>query len=271
MILFYGNSMRHNLTQPMDFDYKEPPSKLNDAFTFFHFIDSVEFSVNGISTVTNPNAVIVVDKKTGFSTASKSKHPIRYSWFRFTCNEDELREKSITLNQFFYPTKHIEIYKLTEKLQNLFFYKTSDSVQKIGNRELLSETIQEILSKAFFDGRDISLTEGIKERLSDVRGLVFQNYNERWTIDKMALYAGYSKFHFSRVYKSYFGISPNDELINIRIEKAKEYLSGTEYKASEIAKMLGYTDYTQFSRQFRRKVGVSPAEYRGKNRNFYVR
>lgn len=271
MILFYGNSMRHNLTQPMDFDYNEAPSKLNDAYTFFHFIDSVEFSVNGIITVTNPNAVIIVDKKTGFSTASKSRHPIRYSWFRFTCNEDELRDKSIVLNQFFYPTKHIEVYKLTEKLQNIFFNKTNDSVQKIGNCELLSKTIEEILTNAFFEGRDISLTECVKERLSAVRSLIYQKYNERWTIDKMASCAGYSKFHFSRVYKSYFGISPNDELINIRMDKAKEYLFGTEYKASEIAKMLGYTDYTQFSRQFRRKVGVSPAEYRGKNRNFYVR
>lgn len=269
MFLFYGSSMRHNLTQPLDFSYKESPST-NNSYTFFHFIDPVEFGVNGVSFVTNPHAVIVIDKNTGFSTESRSNHPIRYSWFKFTCCEKELSEKSITVNRFFYPSRHAEVFELTEKLQSLFFNKTSDLIHKIENQELLSKAIEEILSIAFFEERNISVTDGLKDRLTIVRGLIYQRYNERWTVDKMALHAGYSKFHFSREYKSYFGISPNDELINIRIEKAKEYLLGTEYKASEIAKMLGYSDYTQFSRQFRKKVGVSPAKFRSESKNLYV-
>ena len=51
-------------------------------------------------------------------------------------------------------------------------------------------------------------------------------------------------------------------LTKIRMEKAKELLTTTEYSMKEICAMVGYADPNYFSRSFKKNVGVTPTEYK---------
>ena len=51
-------------------------------------------------------------------------------------------------------------------------------------------------------------------------------------------------------------------LEQIRIDKAKQYLSSTCLKISQIAEMVGYADMKYFSKVFKSKTGYSPLSYR---------
>ena len=53
-----------------------------------------------------------------------------------------------------------------------------------------------------------------------------------------------------------------DYLTKIRVEKAKELLTTTEYSMKEICAMVGYADPNYFSRSFKKNVGVTPTEYK---------
>ncbi|MFC4810571.1 helix-turn-helix domain-containing protein [Paenibacillus sp. GCM10023250] len=68
--------------------------------------------------------------------------------------------------------------------------------------------------------------------------------------------------YLSLLFKLNTGTTFIEHLTRIRIEKAKSLLAGTHYKNYEIAELVGYHDPRYFSQIFKRKVGLSPTEYR---------
>lgn len=57
------------------------------------------------------------------------------------------------------------------------------------------------------------------------------------------------------------GISHRELLDDIRQEKAQQLLDTTALPIAEIAKHLGFSDASNFSRSFQRWIGVSPSQY----------
>lgn len=71
-----------------------------------------------------------------------------------------------------------------------------------------------------------------------------------------------STSYFRRLFKEYANVSPKEYVINNKIEKAKLYIEYENFTVSEIAERLNFTDSSYFSKQFKRKVGMSPSEYK---------
>lgn len=57
------------------------------------------------------------------------------------------------------------------------------------------------------------------------------------------------------------GTSFTQLVTEVRIDLAKQWIQGQDYSISEIAARLGYNDPTNFSRAFRRVMGLSPSAY----------
>jgi len=72
--------------------------------------------------------------------------------------------------------------------------------------------------------------------------------------------------HFARSYKISFGMSPHQWLIQHRIDRAKEMMSGTKSSLMEIAIQSGFSDQAALTRTFRHVVGVAPGSWRRQNR-----
>ncbi|QAY65957.1 helix-turn-helix domain-containing protein [Paenibacillus protaetiae] len=68
--------------------------------------------------------------------------------------------------------------------------------------------------------------------------------------------------YLSLLFKTNTGKTFIEHLTDIRIDKAKDMLRSTHYKNYEVAEKVGYHDSRYFSQIFKRKVGVSPSEYR---------
>ena len=73
---------------------------------------------------------------------------------------------------------------------------------------------------------------------------------------------GMSQSHFSTVFAQETGITFTQYLTALRIGKAKELLSATAMRSSEIAFEVGYNDAHYFSYLFKKQTGVTPSEYR---------
>jgi AraC family transcriptional regulator len=78
----------------------------------------------------------------------------------------------------------------------------------------------------------------------------------------LAEIAGVNMFHFAKAFKQSVGASPHQYVLRRRIERAKEFLSGSEVSVIEASARTGFVDQSHFSKVFRRLVGVAPSEYR---------
>ena len=91
------------------------------------------------------------------------------------------------------------------------------------------------------------------------------HYNEKISIDDLAKLIFRSTVQVNRIFKSAYGLTPYNYMLNRRIETAKYLLETTHRSISTIAFQLNFTDDHYFSAYFKKKVGLSPKEYRKKS------
>lgn len=68
--------------------------------------------------------------------------------------------------------------------------------------------------------------------------------------------------HFQHLYRRFFGISFQKDVIRLRIDKAKNFLATTDLTVEQIAELAGYHSEVHFYRQFQKETGLTPANYR---------
>ena len=87
-----------------------------------------------------------------------------------------------------------------------------------------------------------------------------KHFSENINLDKMAAKAMVSKFHFIRVFKKYYGATPNQYLQELRIEKAKKLLAKRN-SIDDVCHAIGFTSKTSFITLFKRMTGLTPMSY----------
>jgi len=85
---------------------------------------------------------------------------------------------------------------------------------------------------------------------------------ERWRIAELARLAAMSERTFMRRFHAATGLSPADWVTRARVDTARELLESTSLSIDQIAERCGLGTPTTLRHHFRKKVGVSPAQYR---------
>lgn len=142
--------------------------------------------------------------------------------------------------------------------------KDSDEENVVSN-QLVIEHILQILFEKLNDEIQSNVTGGRSNQLFNLRRKLEKNPEYHWTVAEMASMVYMSEGHLQMLYKKQYGISCMDDLINIRLQKATDYLCFTTYSVAEIADLCGYVSHEHFSRQFKTRYGVSPLKYRRKS------
>lgn len=83
-----------------------------------------------------------------------------------------------------------------------------------------------------------------------------------WSIENASKEFFLSRFYFQKLYKQFFEVTFQRDLIAARVSLAKKLLLYTNRKICEIADMCGYKNAEHFTRQFTKQVGVTPREFR---------
>lgn len=97
--------------------------------------------------------------------------------------------------------------------------------------------------------------------LSLVIAYIAENYSFKITIKQLLNIACYSDGHLRRLFKQQYGMSPQNYIINFRLQKAVELLKDENLSCTKVAYMCGIPDSAQFSKLFRNKYGISPKKY----------
>jgi len=99
-----------------------------------------------------------------------------------------------------------------------------------------------------------------------VREYVEAHLSESIELATLAAAAGLSLYHFARAFKQSAGVTPHHYLVQRRIERAQQLLTGTDLSLAEIALTTGFSDQSHFARHFRQMLGVTPGQFRWSRR-----
>lgn len=98
--------------------------------------------------------------------------------------------------------------------------------------------------------------------LRRARDLMDRHFAEPLDLDAIAAAAGYSRFHFVRIFRAAYGEPPGRYLTRRRIERAADLLRSANLTVTEVCTAVGFASLGTFSRTFSGLMGESPTAYR---------
>jgi len=100
------------------------------------------------------------------------------------------------------------------------------------------------------------------ERFLFVCDYINEHFTENLTLDEVAALSGFSKFHFSRLFKQFANISFYKYLNRKRIENAVELLMDSQQTITDVALCCGFSSLSAFIRMFKIVKGCTPSEFK---------
>ena len=82
------------------------------------------------------------------------------------------------------------------------------------------------------------------------------------TLDELSAYLHLSKKQVDRTVRAFFGKSFGEQMLHLKMKKAKELLEGTEMTVNAISSAVGYSVTRSFFSAFKKEFGMTPGEYR---------
>lgn len=125
-----------------------------------------------------------------------------------------------------------------------------------------NDLLTQILSEILHATRQDQLRGHVPESVLAARAYLTAHYAERITLEDLARRFSVSKFHFQKQFKHFTGATPNEFLLMLRLNRAKELLRSTDRSVSQIACDVGIQNVSHFIDLFRKQEGTTPACYR---------
>ena len=120
--------------------------------------------------------------------------------------------------------------------------------------KLLKHELDNLGMKNSYLGKDLAF------RLVKAKEFIDNNFYEIIDIDQLANLSYTSKFHFLRMFKKMFGVSPYHYLIEKKLIESKRLLH--YLNTIEVAKLLNFSDRSAFSNKFKKRFLMNPSDYK---------
>jgi two-component system response regulator YesN len=157
-----------------------------------------------------------------------------------------------------YDTETKDIQKLMWSCQQSIWELNSYDKVMDQLTELAQMIIEKVRTARFSNGRLI--VEGVRQYLD-------QHYANEISLSLLSEMFHINSAHLSETFKNYAGQNFSDYLVNVRMEKAKEFLKDKQLKIIDVANLVGYSNSGYFSTVFKKHYRQTPVDYRNSLEN----
>ena len=140
--------------------------------------------------------------------------------------------------------------QLIANVEQLYTYSSFQDIEF-----LLEQVLKKLEEK-------MTVEESPNHVISIVEQYIRRHYMEGLSLDILADKVYLTPHYLSSIFSQEKGIGINRYIKNVRMEKARELLLGTNMKISDICRMVGYSNLSYFCKAFRNEYGITPEKYR---------
>jgi transcriptional regulator GlxA family with amidase domain len=110
-----------------------------------------------------------------------------------------------------------------------------------------------------------------KHGLSELRAWIIENLAAELNIDSVARRAGMSRRNLCRAFHRHTGMTPSKFVEAARVDAAQRWLAQSDHSLDDVAQRCGFGSAETLRRTFRRCLGVTPSDYRQRERRMSSR
>ena len=198
-----------------------------------------------------------------------SKYDFIAALDKLICECRRLKLKYCVITETFYKVA-FSMLKIPEEIgthksdENLNTHDIIVRIEGMEDYEELKTWLVEIYDKTIQTISKIN-NIGINDIFEKALEYIEDNFNNPdVTANYIAEKLSISPSYFSRIFKTYSGVSFPEYITNLRLEKAKEILiqDDMSYEIKEICYKVGYSNTSYFTAAFKKKFGTTPSKYR---------
>ncbi len=164
-----------------------------------------------------------------------------------------------------YPQIHGQVRRLMLDIREEYMqpplYAESSIYSKFMQILVLVGRCHAEIAKQHFDAKNDKQKEYMDKFLF-ICNYINEHYTEQLTLEEVASLAGFSKYHFTRLFKQYADTSFYKYLNQKRIAHAKNLLINKDLSVLEVALQCGFSNLSSFLRMFKQLTGCTPTELR---------
>lgn len=176
--------------------------------------------------------------------------------------------KPLHLTRTTHPNIYDDTYQILMQIKKEYFSKNEfaeltifslllDMFVKLGTNHLVAVNL--------FPNMRVYKQKEYRDKFNTVIEYIDSHYMEDLNIDDIAASTGFSKYHFSRLFKQYTNYTFCAYVTRRRIKVAEEFLAQPDLSITEVALHSGFPSISTFNRVFKQIKGCTPSEYREKN------
>ena len=214
------------------------------------------FSLDGAPYNIQPGLVVHAGPNMRLDIQIPDKKPWRIAVIHYKMPREEEAKFPLFKHHFSFPIG--ENVKIPDLVQQLFQIQSTPGASAIfrGKRLFMN------LMGELFDSSERHLATDSTVLIDQVMEYIRQNHAEPLSIVQIAARFNLDRRRLAPLFKRHVGMAPSDYLIECRILKAKELLYTCDCTIKQVSECVGYSDNLYFSRTFKKKLGISPSQYR---------
>ena len=152
-------------------------------------------------------------------------------------------------------------FTLQDALIRLFRLLANPTDLRILGPSIVREILYRVLqSEQGGQLRHLVLRDSSSHRIASITRFLNENFSERFSIDDIARVAGMSTSALHHKFREVTSMSPLQYLKKIRLHNARTLMVARGLNAGEAGFQVGYTNPSQFSREFKRLFGIPPGQ-----------
>lgn len=247
-------NVRHNWHEPAGFSLNRPHGA--GEYIFLHFHTAVELCFDGRWRSAPAGTLVMFGPDTPHGFVSRG--PLLHDWMHLAGDvRGAMADFGVDVDEVIVTAQGLQITERIARLESEFFARSAhweryvqavlDELWILIAREKSGEMAQPVMQET-------------AARLRQLRAEMILHPERPWTNEMMARRLNISVSRLYPLYRRLFSISPGQDLILMRVEKAKNMLM-QGVPVSQAAEQLGYSSTYHFIRQFRQCTGTTPGRW----------